>query len=71
MGGGSEIPEQGRGLNLKKFFLEPREFDLILTIQGTHLEPYLEDGPLSTPSAWARLTGVFRGQFFGFAVWFN
>ena len=71
IGRGLEIPEQGRGLNLNKFFLEPRDFDLVLTIQGTNLEPYLEDGPLSTPNAWARLTGVFRGQFFGFAVWFN
>lgn len=66
-----EIPERGRGINLKKFFLEPRDFDLILAVQGTGVEPYLEEGALSTPQTWNRLTDVFQGQFFGFAVWFN
>lgn len=71
MGAGGEIPERGRGVNLQRVFLEPREFDLILWIQGTAVEPFLEEGPLSTPQAWNRLTQVFDGQFFGFAVWFN
>ena len=66
-----EIPEHGRGINLKKVFHEPRDFDLVLMIQGTNAEPFLEAGDLSTPEAWDRLTRVFRGQFFGFAVWFN
>ncbi len=69
--GGSVIPEKGLGINFKKFFSEPQDFDLILTMQGTNMEPYLEVGSLSTPRAWSRMTGVFRGQFFGFAVWFN
>ena len=69
--GRPEIPEHGKGINLKKVFHEPRDFDLVLMIQGTNAEPYLEEGDLSTPEAWDRLTRVFRGQFFGFAVWFN
>ncbi len=69
--GQPEIPEKGKGMNLLKFFLEPRDFDLVLTIQGTNAEPFLEVGPLSTPRAWDQLTQVFRGQFFGFAIWFN
>jgi len=69
--GGSAVPERGLGINLKKFFSEPQDFDLILTMQGTNMELYLEEGSLSTPMAWSRMTGVFRGQFFGFAVWFN
>jgi hypothetical protein len=59
------------GVNLNKFFLEPKDFDLVLAIQGTGIEPYLMEGKLSTPESWDRLTRVFRGQFFGFAFWFN
>jgi hypothetical protein len=66
-----EFPENGTGINLKRVFLEPRDFDLVLTLQGSHVEPYLEEGPLSTPAAWDELTRVFRGEFFGFAIWFN
>ena len=69
--GQSTIPDKGKGMNLRKFFLEPRDFDLVLTLQGTNAEPFLEVGPLSTPEAWNQLTRVFRGQFFGFAIWFN
>jgi hypothetical protein len=71
MGAGGEIPEQGKGLNLRQMFYEPQEFDLILWLQGTGVESFLEEGPLSTPEAWNRLTQVFEGQFFGFALWFN
>ena len=66
-----DFPTEGRGVNLKRFFAEPREFDLILIIQGSGVLPYVEHGPLSQPETWNDLSGVFRGQFFGFAVWFN
>lgn len=66
-----EFPDTGTGINLQKVFLEPRDFDLVLTIQGTNVEPYLEEGSLSTPEAWTEMTRVFGGQFFGFAIWFN
>lgn len=60
-----------RGVNLRKVFLEPGPFDLVLWFQGTAALPYLEEGPKTTRETWARLTGVFGGQFLGFAVWFN
>lgn len=66
-----DFPAEGTGINLKQVFLEPRDFDLVLTIQGTNVEPYLAEGRLSTPESWTELTRVFGGQFFGFAVWFN
>lgn len=71
MGPNRPIPAQGRGINLKRFFQEPREFDLILIIQGTGVLPFVEEGPLSRPETWDNLGRVFGGQFFGFAVWFN
>lgn len=61
----------GRGINLRRVFTEPRQFDLVLWIQGTGAAPYLERGPLTTPEVWQRWQQVFRGQFVGFAIWFN
>lgn len=60
-----------QGINLKRVFLEPRTFDLVLWAQGTAVVPYLEDGPRTRPEVWQRLQRVFRGEFFGFALWFN
>jgi hypothetical protein len=60
-----------RGINLRRVFTEPRPFDLILWIQGTAAAPYLEKGPLTKPETWRRLQNVFRGEFIGFALWFN
>lgn len=71
LGGSRPVPAEGRGVNLRRFFAEPRDFDLILLIQGTGALPYIERGTLSRPETWDNLTRIFRGQFFGFAVWFN
>ena len=62
-------PEQG--LNLRRVFTEPRTFDLVLWVQGTAAAPYLEKGPCTTPDTWNRFQRIFRGDFIGFAVWFN
>lgn len=64
-------PPKGRGINVKRMFTEPRDFDLVLTVQGSNLIPYMEEGTLSTPESWTAMTNLFQGQFFGFAVWFN
>lgn len=66
-----DFPEKGSGINLKRVFSEPRDFDLILTVQGSNMIPYVEEGPLSTPQVWETMTQAFQGQFFGFAIWFN
>jgi hypothetical protein len=61
----------GKGINLRRVFTEPREFDLVLWVQGTSALPYLEEGPITKPEVWERLQNTFGGQFFGFAAWFN
>ena len=63
--------DDGRGINLRRVFTEPRAFDLVLWVQGTAAHPYLEKGPLSTPEVWARFNRLFQGEFIGFALWFN
>jgi hypothetical protein len=60
-----------RGINLQRVFLEPREFDVVLWAQGSATVPYLEEGIRTSPEDWARFQRVFRGEFLGFAFWFN
>jgi hypothetical protein len=68
--------EDGRGVNLRRVFTEPRTFDVIEWVQGTAATPYLEKGPLTKladPRTGARLNNAFGGPFniFGFGFWFN
>jgi hypothetical protein len=58
-------------VNLRRVFTEPRPFDLVLWVQGTAAAPYLENGPLTKPETWSRFQNIFRGEFIGFALWFN
>ncbi len=61
----------GMGINLRKVFIEPRTFDLVLWVQGTAATPYLEKGTVTNSETWAQLQRVFQGNFIGFAFWFN
>jgi len=59
------------GVNLKRVFTEPRTFDLVLWVQGTAAVPYLENGVCTSGATWERFQRIFRGNFIGFALWFN
>jgi hypothetical protein len=60
-----------KGVNLRRVFTEPRVMDLIFWVQGTAAVPYLEADNVTKPEVWTRLLRVFRGEFIGFAIWFN
>jgi hypothetical protein len=60
-----------RGINLRRAFLEPHTFDLVLWVQGTAAVPFLEKGMCTKPDTWQRFNRIFRGEFIGFALWFN
>ena len=60
-----------RGVNLRKVFMKPSPFDLVMWVQGTGAAPYLEQGTLTDRVVWDRLLRVFEGEFIGFALWFN
>jgi len=64
-----EHPELG--INVRKIFLEPARLDLILWLQGTGLQPFLEKGERTDPDAWRRIMDAFNGNFFLFMAWFN
>jgi hypothetical protein len=60
-----------QGVNLAKVFTEPREFDLVLWVQGSGAIPYLEHGEKTSAETWAEFQRVFGGRFVGFAIWLN
>lgn len=60
-----------KGINLRRVFLEPSTFDLVLWIQGTAAIPYLEEGELSVRETWETIIDLFQGDFFSYAIWFN
>lgn len=60
-----------RGINLRRFFLEPRRLDLVSCIQGTGVAPYLEHGEKTKMDLWRMLDREFGTNFPGFALWFN
>ena len=61
-----------KGINMKRFFDEPKTFDLVLSITGPGVVPYLEQGPMLTSEEWWALQSQFGGAgFMTFALWFN
>ena len=60
-----------RGINLKRVFLEPQRFDLVLWIQGAAAAPYLEEGDFTTPGTWESLDRAFEGRVFRNMFWLN
>jgi len=64
-----------RGINLRRVFLELKEIDIPLWIQGTAAAPFLENGEttrFANPETLRRINEQFRGSnFIGFAFWFN
>jgi len=59
------------GVNVQKVFLEPTRFDLLLWLQGSAAEPYLEEGPRTEGRFWNRMNDAFGRNFPGFALWIN
>lgn len=59
------------GINVRKLFTEPRRFDLVLAIQGTGLQPFLEKGNITSDDTWNNIGRAFRGNFMFFMIWAN
>jgi hypothetical protein len=62
---------EGHGINFRRVFLEPKKMDLVRWLQGAAIVPYVEKGDCTDPATWRRIQQAFRGQFIGFAIWFN
>jgi hypothetical protein len=62
----------GKGINMKRFFDEPKPFDLVLSITGPGIAPYLESGRILTSDDFDQIQRQFGGAgFLTFALWFN
>lgn len=62
----------GKGINMKRFFDEPKTFDLVLSITGPAIAPYLESGKILTSEEFNQIQRQFGGSgFLTFALWFN
>ncbi len=60
-----------QGINLRRFFLEPRTFDIVMLALGPAALPYLEDGPTASGETWGHIVRLFEGDFFRYFIWFN
>jgi hypothetical protein len=61
-----------KGINMKRFFDEPRPFDLVLSITGPAIASYLETGKILTGEEFDQIQRQFGGAgFLTFALWFN
>ena len=60
-----------QGFNLNTMLTDPGPFDPVLMIQGTGIEPYLQDGPVADPAVWSEIMRVFGGNFMGYFIWIN
>jgi hypothetical protein len=61
-----------KGISMKRFFDEPQTFDLILSITGPGVVPYLEQGRILSSDEWWAVQQEFGGEgFLTFALWFN
>jgi hypothetical protein len=60
-----------KGINLRRFFLEPRPFDLVMLVQGGAVLPYLEEGAVLGTSEAQQVLRAFEGDFFRYFLWFN
>ncbi|MER9211030.1 hypothetical protein NKI54_02995 [Mesorhizobium sp. M0663] len=61
-----------KGINMKRFFDEPKTFDLVLSITGPAIAPYLERGKILTSEEFNQIQRQFGGAgFLTFALWFN
>ncbi|WP_430699205.1 hypothetical protein [Mesorhizobium humile] len=62
----------GKGINMKRFFDEPKPFDLVLSITGPGIAPYLESGKILSSDDFDQIQRQFGGAgFLTFALWFN
>ena len=59
------------GVNVRRVFTEPGQFDLALWLQGTGMQPWLEEGDIVDPVKWNKMLTGFQDHFWPVFFWFN
>lgn len=68
----NEFPQHPMlGINVRRMFTEPARFDLVLWLQGTGLQPWLEEGEIVDPADWNAMLQGFNNNFWPVFFWFN
>jgi hypothetical protein len=63
---------KSKGVDMKRFFDDPKPFDLVMSLTGPGVMPYLADGQLAPSNTfWNLQRGFANGGFLAFAIWFN
>lgn len=60
-----------RGISVRRFFEEPSRFDLVLWIQGSAAEPYLDEGEFTSEGLWRDMQDAFDRGVFRYMWWMN
>lgn len=60
-----------QGFDLKAYFTETTETDLVLLLTGSAALPYLRDGPVADADSFAAGNRVFGDNWPNFVLWFN
>ena len=60
-----------QGINVRRFFLEPRRFDLLLWVQGSAAAPFLEEGEFTSDGLWRDIERTFDRSAFRYMWWMN
>jgi hypothetical protein len=60
-----------RGINLKRVFHEPRDFDLVLWVQQSGAMPFVEQGTVTDLGTWRDFQRTYGGNLLGVSFWLN
>lgn len=60
-----------QGFDLKAWFDDSTNNDLVLLFTGPDALPYLKDGPVADVQSFAAANAVFGNEWLGYAFWFN
>lgn len=60
-----------QGFDLKTFFEEATETDLVAILTGVGAIPFLKDGPIASPADFRAIEEAFGSDWLGYAFWFN
>lgn len=60
-----------RGVDVRMYFQEPCDFDLLLWIQGTGMHPYLKEGEIESMQFWRDMEEAFDRHSFRHMFWIN
>ncbi len=63
--------DENHGINVRRVFNEPRDFDLVLWVQQSAAMPFVEEGKVTDMTTWRDFQRTFGGNLLGVSFWLN